>query len=226
MTHVAMRRHECHLANGLKVAALLFHLFCGLCQPVSSGTPCDTACQQEQREGLVELYGALNGPSWRLQTGWLSLESHCEWAGLSCCPNHHVSESPTSVGPPYFNEQACASPGAVISLVIPSNNASGTIPDKALKKLLLGLAFLDLRNNDLHGTLPTVLSTSRQLQWLLADGNNFSGTLPQSSRVELQTSPQELSYMTSLIRQVRTYEHPSAALVVCTTSEHVPAALS
>jgi Leucine-rich repeat (LRR) protein len=61
-----------------------------------------------------------------------------------------------------------------------SNGANGTLPEDALRKLLRGIVYLDLRNNELHGTLPAILGRAKHLQWILADGNYFSGTLPIS----------------------------------------------
>jgi hypothetical protein len=133
--------------------------------------PCDDACQEIQREGLVQLYNALDGPNWRLQKDWLSDQPHCSWEGITCCQDQALA---------YYDTLESCRDNAVISICLFSNGAKGTIPLGALEKLLDGLMYLDLRYNDLHGPLPAMITQADHMRWILADGNSFTGTLPES----------------------------------------------
>jgi hypothetical protein len=136
----------------------------------AAGVPCDKACQQVQRQALVEIYNALDGPNWRARNGWLvSDRHHCSWEGVTCCQPH---DNGTLGG--------CRPLGTVMSLRLYANRATGSIPDSALAKLLPGLIGLDLRDNALHGTLPSFLTQAKDLRWFLAGGNSFHGTLPEA----------------------------------------------
>jgi hypothetical protein len=93
---------------------------------------CDTGCQQEQRQALVDLYNALSGSNWRNNQGWLSEhQPYCTWQGVLCCD--------TTMSP------QCDRSHIVMELHMDTNNASGTIPDSVLQKLSRGLTYLDVR---------------------------------------------------------------------------------
>ena len=138
--------------------------------PFATGVPCDSACQQVQRQALVDIYNALDGPKWRAQNGWRSEQPYCSWDGVTCCQPH---DGNGTLG-------GCKNLGMVMSLNLYANRASGSIPDSALAKLLPDLIGLNLRDNAIRGTLPAFLTNAKHLQWFLGDGNYFHGTLPQS----------------------------------------------
>lgn len=46
----------------------------------------------EERRILFDFYEYTNGTNWLIQTDWLSDSSVCDWYGLSCEDNEHVSE--------------------------------------------------------------------------------------------------------------------------------------
>ena len=152
------------LLLGLLVAS---HVTLVGCSP----RPCDEACQEIQRQGLVELYNTLDGPNWRLQSGWLTDQPHCSWEGITCCQEKVIEHHETL---------AKCRDGVVVSICLFSNKARGSLSTYILEKFVDGLMYIDLRYNDLHGPLPTMLAQAKQLRWILADGNRFTGTLPES----------------------------------------------
>lgn len=64
----------------MKVAplALLFICFAQLSTTVLAGSV------EDQRNALIDLYNATDGPNWTYNDKWLTNVSYCHWIGVSC----------------------------------------------------------------------------------------------------------------------------------------------
>jgi hypothetical protein len=123
--------------------------------------------------GLMQLFDALGGPAWMVQTGWGgaadSTDSPCTWHGVQCAP-------PTDGGG-----------GAPLSsvftgLVLPHNNLVGVIPAAFFARAVGGsLRVLNLSGNAIRGTLPADLFDALpSLRLLDVSRNLLSGVIPAS----------------------------------------------
>ncbi|MFZ1705145.1 MAG: M12 family metallo-peptidase [Saprospiraceae bacterium] len=116
-------------------------------------------CHPDFQE-LVNFYNATNGASWTNKTGWqdgvLGNDCNvCSWHGVFCNDDQRV-----------------------MTIRLPNNNLTGTIPS-TLPNLVL-LKDLILYDNNLAGNLPTWFDNIVHLASLDLGGNNFTGTLPAS----------------------------------------------
>jgi hypothetical protein len=135
-----------------------------------------TEIPQAECESLVALYDNTDGPNWANDTDWLSTNTPCSWHGVNCYDGH------------------------VLSLLLSSNQLSGTIPSELsnlanLKGLYLyvnqltgpippevgdlaSLQHLNLSNNQLTGAIPSELGNLANLQSLYLYVNQITGTIP------------------------------------------------
>ena len=100
-----------------------------------------TNCANVDREALVALYHATDGPNWTDSTGWLTDYLLTEWFGVSADSN-----------------------GIVSDIDLSSNNLNGLLPDELGD--LVNLKQLDLSSNSLSGPLPIALSQLIRLETL------------------------------------------------------------
>ena len=105
------------------------------------------------REVLVTLYHAADGPNWRNSTNWLSDAPLNEW--------HHVSAD---------------SKGRVTRLDLSDNQLTGEIPPEL--GTLANLESLNLRGNELGGEIPAELGTLANLELLDLSDNQLTGEIP------------------------------------------------
>lgn len=113
-----------------------------------------------QRQALVDLYQATQGPQWRQSANWLE-DDPCEklWHGVGCS----------------------ADGLSVVSLHLPGNRLQGSLPDSLTA--LEALESLDLRGNlGLTGALPPLQAWPAMAQLNLSF-NQFSGHLPSPLRL-------------------------------------------
>ena len=110
-----------------------------------------------QRFALATVYFALGGPTtWFEDDSWLSTVVHvCEWKGVAC------DNSNT----------------AVLSLDLPENGLSGTLPVEL--KLLKYLQTLSFPRNSIGGLLPPDYSILYELVELNLSSNLLTGSLPE-----------------------------------------------
>ena len=106
------------------------------------------------RDVLVALYHATDGPNWRDNTNWLSNRPLSHWHGVST-----------------------DSAGRVIYLSLPDNQLSGPIPGELGE--LSNLKWLMLNGNQLSGTIPPQLGNLANLEILYLFRNLLSGTIPR-----------------------------------------------
>lgn len=111
-----------------------------------------------QRFALATIYfslGGVDGLGWRKDGNWLStVVPLCEWEGVGCD----------------------STDTAILSLDLPSNNLSGTLPEEL--KLLKYLQILNLPNNAIAGSLPPEYSTLYDLREFNLSENSLTGTIP------------------------------------------------
>ena len=132
-----------------------FHNNSGLCSPIDEafqiwlegiaevqGSSCAPEDSQEDREVLVELYGALDGENWNNNANWLTERPIREWYGV-------------------INDAS----GRVTRLLLESNGLAGEIP-KELGSLS-NLKRLEFGNNQLTGEIPRELGNLSALETLL-----------------------------------------------------------
>ena len=107
------------------------------------------------RDVLVALYNATNGPNWRNNTNWLSAAPLNQWHGVTTDAN-----------------------GRVTRLDLSGNGLSGTLPSELGR--LTNLEYLYLFTNQLSGSLPSSLGNLTNLKELDLRYNQLSGSLPSS----------------------------------------------
>ena len=150
----------------------------------TSAEPAHTA--EMDRESLIALYNATDGPNWTNNDNWLSDEPVGEWHGV-----------------------AADSGGGVIALDLYSNGLRGEIPSELGQ--LSTLEYLDLAFNDLSGEIPPELGQLSRLFELSLWENSLSGEIPPElgqlstlNRLYLHSNdlsgeiPPELGQMSSL----------------------------
>ena len=108
------------------------------------------------RDVLIALYNATDGPDWSRSDNWLSDAPLDSWYGVSA----------TTEGT------------EVDTLVLRENGLRGILP-QALGQLQ-DLEWLDLHDNELTGTIPTELGQLHSLEQLNLAGNQLSGPIPSS----------------------------------------------
>jgi Leucine-rich repeat (LRR) protein len=103
-------------------------------------------------EALVALYNYANGAGWTNHGGWFIASIPCSWYGVSCNTGH------------------------VITLLLPGNQLSGSIPPEL--RNLTNLQGLYLESNQLSGSIPPELGDLVNLQDLWLFSNQLSGSIP------------------------------------------------
>ena len=111
------------------------------------------ASLETDREALVALYNAADGPNWSNNTNWLSDEPSGEWYGVGTDRS-----------------------GRVLSLFLGDHQLSGEIPAELGN--LANLQELFLSSNQLSGEIPAELGNLANLETLGLDGNQLSGEIP------------------------------------------------
>ncbi len=104
------------------------------------------------RDALVALYHALDGPNWNLSDNWLSIAPLREWYGVT------------------------TGAGRVVELDLSQNQLSGQIPADVGR--LTGLTELDLFGNQLTGGIPPAIGNLDKVTRLSLWANQLSGSIP------------------------------------------------
>ncbi len=115
-----------------------------------------------ERQALVDLYNATNGPNWTNNANWNTAALVTDWHGVTVVD------------------------GKVTALDLRQNNLVGTVPSTIGS--LVNLQDLFLNINTLSGAIPTALGSLTNLQKLYLGNNQFTGTIPNeiSQLVNLQ----------------------------------------
>ena len=120
--------------------------------PATTPTPAPTVPQKlSDRDVLVSLYEATDGPNWKDNANWLSDLSLGEWYGVTTNSN-----------------------GRVTAISLPDNQLTGEIPAELGN--LSELTSLVLYHNQLVGTIPTQLTELSSLHELYLSGTLLGGT--------------------------------------------------
>ena len=109
--------------------------------------------ETSDREALVALYEATNGPDWDESANWLSELPINTWSGVKTNEDGHVTE-----------------------LVLSSNNLSGPLPPEIGD--LVHLERLRLFRNDLSGPIPPEIGRLAKVRNLALSSNQFEGPIP------------------------------------------------
>ena len=153
----------------------------GLCAPLSAafqawlqGIPDHRVAGCEDREALIALYHAADGPNWTNAAGWLTDAPLNEWHGVTAGEDGRVTglnlgdnglSGPIPVELGYLDQ--------LRHLDFRFNRLTGPIPVEL--GYLDQLRSLDLGDNRLSGRIPPVLGGLRRLQELYLDGNGLNG---------------------------------------------------
>ena len=108
---------------------------------------------QAQREALVALYNATDGPNWENNENWLSAADVGDWYGVTA-----------------------DSKGIVTGLGLSKNNLKGELPPDLGD--LSGLEAIDFRGNRLKGAIPPDLARLANLKVLQLGSNTLRGAIP------------------------------------------------
>ena len=106
-----------------------------------------------EREALVALYEATNGPNWSWSRNWMTSAPLSQWQGI------HVNDE-----------------GRVIRLQLQSNNLAGPLPPELAN--LTHLKFLRLQGNKITGRMRAWLGALRHLEDLDLGRNELLGSIP------------------------------------------------
>ena len=129
------------------------------------------------RDALVALYEATDGPNWGNNTNWLTDAPLDDWHGVNADTSGKVVElklGDNALSGPI--PTALSNLGNLTRLSLPDNSLSGPIP--ATLGNLTKLTNLDLNDNDLSGAIPPELGKLTKLTNLELDDNGLTGTIP------------------------------------------------
>lgn len=155
-----------------------------------------------EREALVALYNALDGPNWTNNTNWCSDKPVSEWAGITIDDMMHVS-----------------------TIDLHNNGLKGELPPEigAFPSLL----FLDLTHNSIFGHIPKEISMLKNLREFRAGYNTFTGGIPEELYdmdllrvIELCNNPHLGGNISSQIEKLKSLER--ADLSACGLSGGLP----
>jgi hypothetical protein len=133
-------------------------------------------------EALVALYYSTNGPSWKINTGWLASDRPCDWYNVGCFTSGTVSV--VSLRDNGLAGQLPPELGNLTNvqrlwlLHLGSNELTGSVPPELGN--LGHLTNLDLGRNQLSGVIPSELGSIRSLEHLTLSLNQLSGGIPPS----------------------------------------------
>ena len=142
-----------------------------------AGPPFCASAPETDREALVALYNATDGPNWANENYWLSGASIAEWDGVTTDDNGRVTWL-------YLNENRLSgeippelgSLSNLESLELAQNRLSGEIPSELGN--LANLEEMYLWVNQLSGEIPPELGSLANLEDLYLSGNELSGEIP------------------------------------------------
>ena len=128
------------------------------------------------REALVALYNATDGPNWTTNHGWLSDEPLSSWFGVI------LSDGRVRMLALHYNQLTGSIPAelgnlsSLHHLVLGDNQLTGPIPAELGN--LANLRRLQLRNNQLTGSIPAELGDLASLTLLDLSNNQLTGSIP------------------------------------------------
>eukprot|EP00899_Mesostigma_viride_P016624 jgi/Mesvir1/24963/Mv16933-RA.1 len=116
---------------------------------------------------------------WRNSSGWLSSNSYCTWAGVTCSPTGRVSGlSLPNQGLTGVLSSSLYLLSELSDLNLSHNLLTGSIPPEIGR--LEHLVSLYLWGNNLWGTVPLEIGNLKRLRYLSLNYNDLVGTIPES----------------------------------------------
>lgn len=193
------RNHRSRFAPGWRCSILALSLV-GACDERPASAPTEpavpypgpgaplSAASATDRDILIALYEATDGPNWVNSENWLTDAPLDEWHGVSTDADGRVTslylggkwDDQTSsyvrhgLSGPVPSQLAGLTNLTELDLGI--NNLSGPIP--AELSALANLRVLELYVNDLSGPIPTELAALANLEVLVLGSNDLSGPIP------------------------------------------------
>ena len=160
----------------------LLLLACGVSDEPASEAPSERATAEPtspetDREALVVLYNATDGPNWEDNESWLSDAPLGEWEGVTIDSNGRVTELDLTEN--QLSGEIPPELGNLVSLtllLLGFNELSGEIPPELGN--LVSLEVLDLSLNELSGEIPLELGNLVSLTLLGLGNNELSGEIP------------------------------------------------
>ncbi|CUG71913.1 GP46-like surface antigen, putative [Bodo saltans] len=126
---------------------------------------------------LMDFYNATNGPMWAQSSGWGSTNCSVSWFGVTCDGNVITQVDLTGNNlTGTLSSLSLVNLTGLVSLLLGSNQISGTMPDSW--RLLGQLQELNVSFNNLQGSLPANW-TSLELDAVDFSHNQFTGTLAE-----------------------------------------------
>ena len=142
-----------------------------------TGFSATTVISKRDRDALIALYRATDGPNWTNQENWLSNRPLDEWHGVTTGANGRVTWLELSDNG--LSGRLPASIGdmdRLLVLFLDGNQLTGSIPPDMGK--LRDLLFLVLSSNELSGEIPSELASLRDVIFLYLHFNQLTGEIP------------------------------------------------
>ncbi len=149
-------------------------------RPTAAGRPLlpfGTTSAATDREALVALYNATDGPNWEDDENWLSDAPLDAWKGVATGDDGRVTE--LDLGENRLNGEISPELGHIANLErlsLYGNQLSGKIPTELGS--LANLELLSLYGNRLSGEIPPELGNLAGLTELWLNSNRLSGEIP------------------------------------------------
>ncbi|WP_299249349.1 leucine-rich repeat domain-containing protein, partial [uncultured Aquimarina sp.] len=105
-----------------------------------------------ERQALIDLYNATDGPNWINNTNWNTAAPVSDWFGVT------------------------VTDGTITRILINNNNLVGSIPGSLGQ--LNGLTELFLLSNKINGNIPSEIGQLINLRYLYLGGNSLNGNIP------------------------------------------------
>ena len=146
---------------------------------------CDavTDLQPAECKALVSLYDSTAGASWTTKTNWRFLgdttpRTVCDWTGVTCAGGR-VTQINLASNNLNGNIPALTGLTMMSMLTVNNNNINGNLPT-AWTTTLPAIKNINLRYNQLTGSLPSSWSSMTGIEYISLEVNAFGGSLPSS----------------------------------------------
>ena len=173
-----VRRGGPHLGNLVRThRVVLIALTLLVTLVVARPTTAQTGWPSGDRDALVTLYNATDGPNWVNNTNWLSDEPLDTWYGVTTNAGGRVNG--LRIRENWLRGKIPLELGKLTGLTVLDlsyNQLSGWIPPELAS--LSSLGSLDLGVNRLNGEIPSELGSLSKLRGLFLNDNQLSGKVP------------------------------------------------
>lgn len=135
-------------------------------------------CTGTERDALVAIYTATNGPAWTKPNNWNTDAHYCSWTGVTCNSAAAViSLDLSEMGMSNALPQEIGCLQFLKTLYVNENpNMVSSIPEAICA--LENLQYLQMINAGLSGDIPTCLCNLAFAQYIYLSNNRLTGTIP------------------------------------------------